>query len=131
MTCTYFKDVAHDYFLEHLTPDEVARADAHVAQCADCAELMRICRELSCREFAEFLDDYLEDGLSPERRAVFERHLEICQDCRNYLASYQRVKELSVMALGSEGLSPPTPVPEGLIRAILEARKADPGLDRD
>ena len=131
MTCTLFKNVAHDYFLQRLPQDEVARMDEHVVHCADCAEFMRICRELSCREFAEFLDDYLEELLAPERRAVFERHLAICRDCRNYLDSYRRVTELSVMALKDDGPIPQLPVPEDLILAVLEARQADPGPDGD
>lgn len=128
MTCTIFKEVAHDYFLEHLPPEEVRRADEHVAQCNDCQEFLRICRELSCREFVEFLNDYVDGNLDPERRAVFERHLSICPDCVNYLDSYRRVSELSVLALGKRLPAAELPMPDGvledLVRAVLEARRA-------
>jgi len=127
VTCRQFETVAHDYFLDHLSPDEVARADRHVAECPDCAEFMRICRELSCREFAEFLDGYIDGTLEAEQRAVFDRHLAICEDCGNYLASYRRVIELSVLALGQGGKLPSLPVPEELVRAILAARRERPG----
>jgi len=126
VTCRKFETVAHDYFLDHLSPDEVARADEHVAECSDCTEFMRICRELSCREFAEFLDGYVDGTLEPEQRAVFDRHLAICKDCRAYLASYRRVTELSVLALGQGGKLPALPVPEELVRAILSACRKRP-----
>jgi len=105
VTCRQFETVAHDYFLDHLTPAEVARADEHVAECPDCTEFMRICRELSCREFAEFLDGYIDGSLELEQRAVFDR------------------TELSVLALGQGGKLPALPVPEELVRAILSARR--------
>lgn len=127
MTCTIFKEVAHEYFLGHLSREQVLRADEHVARCPDCAEFMRICRELSCREFVEFLNDYVDGVLAPERRAVFERHLAICPDCRNYLESYRRVTDLSVLALGGRSSAASLPIPEraleGLVRAVVEARQ--------
>lgn len=129
MTCRQFEQVAHDYFLERLSPAEVASADAHVAGCADCGEFLRICRELSCREFVAFLDDYVDGDLDAAQREVFERHLTICADCRNYLDSYRRVSAIGVLALGGRGPLPDGPVPEELVRAILAARRrqSDPG----
>lgn len=125
MTCSLFKEFAHDYFLQRLPAAEVERLDAHVRDCPDCSDFLRICKELSCRDFVEFLSDYIDGSLGERRRAVFDRHLAICSDCRNYLDSFRRVAELSVLALGLDGLVPGLPVPEELVRAVLEARHAD------
>jgi anti-sigma factor RsiW len=121
MTCTVLKTAAHDYFLGLLAPSEVARIDAHVEGCEECAALMRVCRELSCREFIEFLNDYVDGELDPERRAVFDRHLAICGDCTAYLDSYRKTMQLSVTALKGSVL-PDEPIPAELVRAILAAR---------
>ncbi len=121
MSCTVLKSAAHDYFLELLPPQEVARIDAHVATCSECTEFMRVCRELSCREFIEFLNEYVDLELEPRRRAVFDRHLGICPDCTAYLDSYRKTMQLSVTALKG-GVLPQQPIPEELVRAILAAR---------
>lgn len=126
-SCSVLAQVAHDYFLESLPPEEVARVDRHVAGCEECAQLMRLCLELSCRDFVRFLDDYIDDQLPAERREVFERHLSICPDCRNYLESYRRVTELSALALADRAPVPLAPVPEELLRAVLDAHRRTAG----
>lgn len=127
MTCDRFRRVAHDYFTGHLTPEQMAAEDQHVASCAACKEFMAICRELSCRDLVEFLNEYVDDDLPPERRAVFDRHLSICEDCRRYVASYQSVMKLSALAFSAPKAESLAPVPEALIRAILDARKGPAG----
>ena len=123
MSCMVLKDAAHDYFLDLLSPAEKARIDGHVAGCEECADFMRICKELSCREFVEFLNEYCDGELDAERRAVFERHLSICPDCTAYLDSYRRTMALSRHVLAGRAPFPEGPIPEVLVRAVLDARR--------
>ena len=123
MKCLDFQHGLHDYFRGELAPDQVAAIDAHAASCAECGQLMAWARELSCQEFTEFLNDYVDDQMQPERREVFDHHLELCEDCRNYLQSYRSAMKQSALALG-RGLDVlPSPVPEDLILAVLQAAK--------
>jgi anti-sigma factor RsiW len=122
MTCNRFKTAAHDYFLGHLTPERMAQEDAHVAACGDCRSFLAVCREISCRDLVEFLNEYVDDELPPERRGVFERHLTICDDCRRYVEQYRSVMNLSALAFAAPGAPTLPPVPEALVRAILDAR---------
>ena len=75
---------------------------------------------MTCRELADFLVDYLEGSLPEAQRGAFERHLALCPTCVAYLDSYRKT-----VALASEtGDRPcPPPMPEGLVRAILDAAK--------
>ena len=76
---------------------------------------------LTCRELAEFLADYLASELGPDERAIFERHLADCPDCAAYLRSYAATVRLVKEAYGDDPI--PADVPDGLVRAIVEARK--------
>lgn len=122
MNCDRFKTAAHDYFLGRLSPEQMAAEDAHVTACADCTAFLAVCRELSCRELVEFLNEYVDDELPPERRGVFERHIAICDDCRRYLEQYRSVMKLSALAFAAPVTSTLPPVPEALVRAIMDAR---------
>lgn len=121
MSCDDFKACLHDYFRGELAAELVRRADAHAARCEDCGALMAWAKELSCQEFTEFLNEYVDNELAPERRQVFDHHLELCQDCRNYLQSYRATMKQSILALGSKLEVLAKPVPEDLIRAVLQA----------
>ena len=54
----------------------------------------------------------------------FEWHMRICRECREYLAAYKRSLEIGKAALGPADGAVPDEVPEDLVRAILESRKA-------
>jgi len=119
MDCIGLKNAAHAYFTGTLPEGERAAFDAHGESCADCAEFLRVCREITCREVNEFLYQYVDGDLDAERRAVFERHLAICADCRNYLATYVQATEMAKRAFAPEQLSLPTEVPADLVRAVF------------
>lgn len=77
---------------------------------------------MTCREVAEFLMRYLDGELSPAERAEFERHLAVCAACVSYLDSYRKTVEVERLAHAGDRDATER-VPEGLVRAILEARK--------
>ena len=80
---------------------------------------------MTCREFADFINDYLERTLPFEVRQTFERHLQRCENCRRYLANYNAAVTLGRHAFDDlERAAAETGVPEELIRAILESRRA-------
>lgn len=77
---------------------------------------------MKCREFTEFLMAYLDGELPEDARGAFEYHLHGCQSCVNYMETYQATVALGRAAC-SEDADLPDDVPEGLVRAILAARK--------
>ncbi|MGH1482850.1 MAG: anti-sigma factor family protein [Geminicoccales bacterium] len=79
---------------------------------------------ITCIEFEDFIIDYLEGDLSERQRTVFEFHLRICRECREYLAAYRRTMEVSKMSSQSDRPRLPDSLPDDLIKAIREARKA-------
>ena len=80
-------------------------------------------RMITCREFEDFILRYLDGELTDRQRSVFEWHLRICRECREYLAAYQRSREIAVAALAPANAPVPDDVPEDLIKAILDARE--------
>lgn len=76
--------------------------------------------ELTCRQIIDFVQAFLDGELPPRERTIFELHLTICPDCVNYLRSYQATQALTKLAAEDE--SEMSPIPEGLIQAILAAR---------
>ena len=98
----------------------VAEVEQHHWNCEHCIEFNAICTELLCSDFVRFLDDYVEQTLSPERRAIFDRHMTVCPDCIAYLDSYRRTIAMG-KAAGEDIGGAAEPIPEGLIRAILDA----------
>ncbi len=88
------------------------------------AMLRRMHGMITCREFEDFVLDYL-DGVLPDRQAKrFEWHLRICRECREYLAAYRRTIEISKTALGPANGPVPDDVPEDLVKAVMDSRKA-------
>jgi anti-sigma factor RsiW len=81
-------------------------------------------RELTCRELTDCLADYFAGELGPHERALFEEHLAHCPDCVPYLRSYAETMRLAKDAYDDDQV--PAGVPDGLVRAILEARKRSP-----
>ena len=128
MDCRRFMELLHDDFMGRLPSADSDAIRAHGEGCPSCGPLWVTANELSCAEFVQFLDDFLEDRLEPEVRGRFERHLEICSDCTAYLGSYRRTVEVTA-ELAQETLrdgSESPPLPPQLLRAILDAREAEP-----
>jgi len=82
----------------------------------------------TCRELIEFLDDYVAGRLPLARRLAFEAHLALCRECRAYLASYRQTMALARDAEegGETGAMPP--MPEDMVRAILDSLGQGPGM---
>jgi len=80
---------------------------------------------LSCKQFVDFLDDYIAGEQPEEVRRAFEEHVCNCAPCVEFLESYKQTIETSRKACccGREEI-PKDEVPQGLIDAILNARKA-------
>lgn len=78
---------------------------------------------MNCRECFEFILRYLDGELPPDEHSSFELHMSRCPPCRRYLAQYKVTVEAGKLAC-AEPKAVPGDVPEELIRAILESRKA-------
>lgn len=78
---------------------------------------------LSCREFVEFLAEYLEGRLRPDQLVRFNEHLAACPACVSYTRSYRDALRLGRSALSDHERQLPADVPDGLVRAILDARR--------
>ena len=77
-----------------------------------------------CREISDFLMAYLDGELPAEQREAFDKHLAACPPCATYLKSYEATVRLGKLC-GCSGL-PAAPIPENLVKAILEARAKKP-----
>lgn len=77
---------------------------------------------MNCQELVDFLMDYLDGTLPPEQAASFKEHLHRCPPCVGYLLSYEQCIRIGKECMCDEeeviGV-----VPEGLVKAILAARK--------
>jgi anti-sigma factor RsiW len=80
---------------------------------------------MTCRECADFLSDYVAGELPVEQLSVFERHLKACPNCEEYMRQYKTTIAAGRAACLDPNAQPD--LPEPLIRAILEARKAGGG----
>lgn len=79
---------------------------------------------MTCREVAEFLGEYAEGTLDAGVRDLFDGHLRVCPACVAYLESYLTTIRLAQEAYRREPTADPgTPVPEHLVRAIMDARR--------
>lgn len=77
---------------------------------------------MTCREMTEFLAGYLAEELDAAMREDFESHLQKCPNCRVYLEQYRAVILATRSCCGAEGRAdPPPPMPEDLVRVILDA----------
>jgi anti-sigma factor RsiW len=80
-------------------------------------------RWMPCSEFVEFLDQYLAGTLPAEQAAEFNDHLSGCPPCVVYMRSYQETTRLGRAVLERSETPTPEALPEGLVEAILVARK--------
>lgn len=79
---------------------------------------------LNCKQFVEFLDDYVAGGQPDEVRQAFEEHIGCCPPCLDFLKAYKDTIEASRKACCcGDKVIPKDKVPEGLVNAILAARK--------
>jgi anti-sigma factor RsiW len=80
---------------------------------------------VTCREVADFLAEYLNGGLSDIEREAFEHHLRLCPNCVEYLALYRTTVTLGRHAFDAAADGQERAVPEGLVTAILAARRRE------
>ncbi|MGH7242582.1 MAG: anti-sigma factor family protein [Phycisphaerales bacterium] len=78
---------------------------------------------ITCRELIDFIADYIENRLPPEELREFERHLTVCPSCVNYLDAYRKTIALGKAALTRSDMPARGVAPEGLLKAIKEARR--------
>jgi predicted anti-sigma-YlaC factor YlaD len=79
---------------------------------------------MTCKDFIEFLHEYLGDELPDGQKRLFEEHLAICESCVSYLSNYEDTMSLAKACLSDPEGPVPEDVPEGLVAAVLAARKA-------
>ncbi len=80
---------------------------------------------MTCHELTSFLGDYFAGELEPEVSHAFDRHLSACPNCRQYLAEYRQTVALTRAVLDPADDAVPQDVPDGLVAAILAARRRD------
>lgn len=78
---------------------------------------------MNCRECVDFLLDYADGLLPANQRNVFEQHLRDCPNCENYVENYKKAAALTAGLGRCERSGISDQVPEGLIQAILRARR--------
>jgi anti-sigma factor RsiW len=77
---------------------------------------------VTCQEVADYLADYVNGELTDRERALFEEHLHLCPNCVEYLAIYRTTVTLGRHAFDDSD-AVERRIPEGLVAAILAARK--------
>ncbi len=79
---------------------------------------------MTCKELIDFLMDYVEGDLPETEGRHFEEHLRACPCCEDYLISCRETIRLGKMICRPEKSTLPPDLPEDLVAAILEARRA-------
>lgn len=79
---------------------------------------------MTCRELIDFLMSYLDGELPEDVRAPFEHHLSRCPPCARYLRQYETTVAAGKAAFADADCDVPADVPEELISAILQSRRA-------
>lgn len=87
--------------------------------------MRRLLFGLTCREVSDFLLHYLEGDLPPREQRAFGRHLFWCRACVAYVESYRTTVALARSTGQAEPPDLAEPLPEEIVRAVLEARRAD------
>lgn len=80
---------------------------------------------MTCRDMIDFLMDYVEEQLSTAERRRFDEHLEACPECVDYVDSYRTMTGFGDLICAPENDETPPEMPEELVTAILEARRAE------
>ena len=80
---------------------------------------------MNCREFVEFLIDYIDGELPASQRDTFEEHMIDCPPCVTYLETYRETVRLGKSVCADPEGPVPEEVPEGLVQAILAARREE------
>jgi len=81
---------------------------------------------INCQECLDFIADYLEGEVAADAAAQFEKHLDACPPCRDYIESYKKTIQLERASLAVRDEECQA-MPESLVQAICQARKASPG----
>ena len=75
---------------------------------------------LTCQEVIDYLSAYVAGELPPAEQAAMDQHIAVCPACVNFLDSFRA----TLVATQSPKLFPvDEPIPEGLVKAVLAARK--------
>lgn len=75
---------------------------------------------LTCDQITEFIMDYLDGALPTAQREHFEEHLPVCRACQDYLHSYTAAIRAGKAACKNSNAPP---IPDALVRIILDSRK--------
>jgi anti-sigma factor RsiW len=82
---------------------------------------------MTCRDVVELLADYLSDELPADERRRLGQHLAECPGCLAYLQTYEATIRLAKYALRRADHQACADAREGLVTAILGARRRDVG----
>jgi len=77
---------------------------------------------MTCRDVTDFLDAYLARDLATDVQTAFDGHLALCANCRQFLTQYEQ----TVVAGRTCCTDDDTPMPEELVRAILDSIQRAP-----
>lgn len=79
---------------------------------------------MTCKDLIGFLMDYVDGDLTPSEQRRFDQHLDACTDCTTYVTSYRQTVRLGKMICQPGKDELPPDIPEDLVQAILDARRA-------
>ena len=71
---------------------------------------------ITCEQFEAFIADYLEGSLPRRQHRLFEFHIRTCRECRDYLAAYERARQIA-----SATAPAPTDAPPDLVDAVVRS----------
>lgn len=80
-------------------------------------------RDITCKELIDFLADYVDQLLPVDQRRDFDAHLELCPSCMNYLDAYKKTIAIGKTAFAATDDPARSKAPEGLLRAVKNARR--------
>ena len=126
MNCDQFVQSIDTWARGRLEPRAEQAFDAHRDACAPCAEHFAQRTELTCQQFVDFLVAWQAHELPPAEKRTFERHVAVCAECETYLDTYASTTKLAQLCADPDD-DVPDEVPEGLVQAILAARKSREG----
>lgn len=90
-------------------------------------ELEELGSRITCAEAIDFMRSYLDGDLPESQHEIFAAHLAFCEDCRHYLASYETtIRFAQQSGEVQQSLDSLPPIPEALLRAILDSAPIPP-----